>query len=305
MHEQEPWKSACLQMISSQQKFEMLILPAAKCSPSSLKHRVISWRQTRASKKTTTRHFKSWTNELGTTSNLTLDSGKGFAWFPLGPPRKPVTQRAVPLPHIPDKIFEGAEGDHSTHPLARRGEGVVQQHVTHAGDVNHPVVVEVGREGHSKRQRKKVTVSGDGGEIGRGKTSEHVRLLWPLNCGCLSRVTVARFVGFPARQSCWAAFSCGPAVLACVWCHGCSYLDVLPDVQEQEKVGNNVTNLWTKCFLREFIDDRWITTAKLNAFFLLYVQILLYVWNTELSKKAFWHFKALVHLYKLGRSALS
>lgn len=161
-----------------------------------------------------------------------------------------MTQRAVPLPHVPDKIFEGAEGDHSTHPLARRGEGVVQQHVTHAGDVDHPVVVEVGREGHSKRQCKKVTVSG------RGKTSEHVRLLWPLNCGCLSRVTVARFVRFPARQTCWAAFSCGPAVLACAWCHGCSYLDVLPDVQEQEKVGNNVTNLWTKCFSREFIDDR-------------------------------------------------
>lgn len=50
-------------------------------------------------------------------------------------------------------------------------------------------MVEVGREGHSKRQRNKVTVSGDNGEISRGQTSEHVRLLWPRKRGCLSSVT--------------------------------------------------------------------------------------------------------------------
>lgn len=77
---------------------------------------------------------------------------------------KLVIQTIASLPHVPDKILEGAEGDHPAHALARRSERVVQQDVAHARHVDHPVVIEVGREGHSKRQSNETTVSRDKGE---------------------------------------------------------------------------------------------------------------------------------------------
>lgn len=77
---------------------------------------------------------------------------------------KLVIQTTASLPHVPDKILEGAEGDHPAHALARRSERVVQQDVAHARHVDHPVVIEVGREGHSKRQSNETTVSRDEGE---------------------------------------------------------------------------------------------------------------------------------------------
>jgi len=55
------------------------------------------------------------------------DSGQGndFVQLHLGPPRKLATQTIVTLPHVPDKIFKRAEGDHSAHPLARWSERIV------------------------------------------------------------------------------------------------------------------------------------------------------------------------------------
>lgn len=60
---------------------------------------------------------------------------------------------ALVLPHgLPDEVFKGSEGDHASHALARWGERIVQENVAHTGHVDHPVMVKVRREGHSKQQ---------------------------------------------------------------------------------------------------------------------------------------------------------
>lgn len=94
-------------------------------------------------------------------------------------------QTIVTLPHVPDKILKGAEGDHPAHALARRSERVVQQDITHARHVDHPVVIEVGREGHSKWQFNETTVSKD-----KGQRSVMCVCFEHSKCGCLSRLTV-------------------------------------------------------------------------------------------------------------------
>lgn len=122
---------------------------------------------------------------LRTSPNPTLDLAKPF-------PKLCDPRSKAQAAHTPDKVLKGAEGDHAAHALARRREGVVQQHVADAGHVHHPIVVEVGREGHSKRQGNKRTVSRDRGKGGDstgsslGTCSEHLERGCAIHGGFLS-----------------------------------------------------------------------------------------------------------------------
>lgn len=50
----------------------------------------------------------------------------------------------------PGELLEGAERDHGSHALTRRRKRCVKKNITHAGHVNHAVVVQVGWERHPK-----------------------------------------------------------------------------------------------------------------------------------------------------------
>lgn len=150
--------------------------------------------------------------------------------------------------------------------------------------MDHPVVIEVGREGHSKRQFNEITVSRDEGEQNSAgnKSCAHVYAVSTWSVAAyptelphdLLELSTPAPLGSLLQSPCNA----GAPLVPFMSLPGCC-----PKVQEQVK-RNHVRTLQNKYFWRSFL--RWHLNydyAKLSVFFLLYVYFALQVefWDKQ------------------------